>query len=708
MKSTVCCGRKGEKVIKRILIIILTVGLILSIPLFSSVTFSSKYLEADFVILEDTATAQNKAYRPVNIMLLGKDLISDSPGIIVDGRTLVPLAFIMKELNIPFQWHGESKQITFDGRTGGVTLTIQDPYALIQGKRVLLPSGVAPRIMKYVDETGVATWRTYVPLAFVSEILGYDIDWIADTYTVAINEQQQRVTGVSLNIQSKLPEIRIDVTGKVQFNAFSIDGLEVDGQHKIIIDLQNTTMDLLTNSSTWRQEVPDGIFGLKTIDVVQEKGIPQKTRITITQNLKKGYHVHYDDDHRQLVITLANTLEDFEYRNVLGNDSLIFHTSNKLIYDTKIIDDYFVKVDLIYTYLNMPEGTYDVNQGPIRRVTFKQLTPSELEAAPEYGVGDPVVRAMIELNKPVDWNTVYTDYYKDQYHVFVMDQSYDKFEYVKASGSNSALLFASNGYDVVYDYDSSVRRLSFRVPASYASYPEFVETYNDNMIQQVIVHKKDGDYLVQVNLKENVSYHVAEAGGTQKITFENKQVELSPYRNTLVVIDAGHGGKDPGAVGSKIEEKVLALRASKNLERYLKEKGFKVYMTRSDDTFVGLYDRADIANELGADLFVSVHINAHTNHTAKGVEVFYGSDNGKRLAQSIQPRLVRYLDRVDRGVVHNSRLVVIRKTNMTAVLAELGFISNEEEQKRMMTDQYMLNAAKAMGEGIVEYIDRLK
>ena len=116
-----------------------------------------------------------------------------------------------------------------------------------------------------------------------------------------------------------------------------------------------------------------------------------------------------------------------------------------------------------------------------------------------------------------------------------------------------------------------------------------------------------------------------------------------------VIIDPGHGGKDKGAYWYGISEKTLTLDVAKKVELLLKQKGIKVLMTRKSDQYVSIEDRASIANKYSNSIFVSIHFNAHTNSTVKGIETFYISSKGKKLAGSIQSRLTRRINTRDRG-----------------------------------------------------------
>lgn len=184
--------------------------------------------------------------------------------------------------------------------------------------------------------------------------------------------------------------------------------------------------------------------------------------------------------------------------------------------------------------------------------------------------------------------------------------------------------------------------------------------------------------------------------------------EALPMKKT-VVLDPGHGGSDPGAVAGKVQEKDLNLQVAKILKGMLEETGVTVYMTRSEDKYVGLYTRADIANNLKADLFVSIHHNASSDSAAKGLMTLYYPTssstqkmNGQKLAQIIQKNLVKELKTKDWGIIPRPNLVVTRETKMPAVIAELGFMTNKAELERLVTYQFQNQAAKALHAGIME------
>lgn len=170
-----------------------------------------------------------------------------------------------------------------------------------------------------------------------------------------------------------------------------------------------------------------------------------------------------------------------------------------------------------------------------------------------------------------------------------------------------------------------------------------------------------------------------------------------------VCIDAGHGGKDSGAVGAKVTEKWIALDVANRVATKLQNSGIEVVMTRDSDYFVELADRATISNNTGADIFVSIHCNS-ASESATGTEVwnYPGAAEDKRLAQSILDKLIVRTGFRNRGVKEEN-FAVLRLTKCPAALVELGFISNPQEEQTMMGFDYQDQASTAIVEGIKEF-----
>ena len=193
----------------------------------------------------------------------------------------------------------------------------------------------------------------------------------------------------------------------------------------------------------------------------------------------------------------------------------------------------------------------------------------------------------------------------------------------------------------------------------------------------------------------------------------NKPVTSSPVITALpvkkeviknkIVLDAGHGGSDYGAIREGINEKDITLDITQKVASILKSKGYKVALTRSDDTYVSLQDRVTFSEKETPEIFVSIHVNSAVAVEPKGIETHYYHDYSKELARIVQNHLIKNIDTKDRGLL-KSKFYVINHTTVPAILVETGFISNEEERNELVTEARKQKTAKAIAEGIIEYI----
>lgn len=178
-----------------------------------------------------------------------------------------------------------------------------------------------------------------------------------------------------------------------------------------------------------------------------------------------------------------------------------------------------------------------------------------------------------------------------------------------------------------------------------------------------------------------------------------------------IVIDAGHGGKDQGAAGRKVQEKEVTLKIAKRAEKYIRRRtrGVDVILTRERDEFISLNERANFANFCEADLFISIHANSARGY-AEGTETFVWSKRHNpwslKLARLIQKEYTERAKRKNRGV-KKANFAVLRNTNMPAVLTEVGFISNAEEEKYMKSRRGRRKLAYCIYQAVKQYLNSL-
>ncbi|MBQ7791967.1 MAG: N-acetylmuramoyl-L-alanine amidase, partial [Clostridia bacterium] len=172
-------------------------------------------------------------------------------------------------------------------------------------------------------------------------------------------------------------------------------------------------------------------------------------------------------------------------------------------------------------------------------------------------------------------------------------------------------------------------------------------------------------------------------------------------------------GKIDGEV--VVQEKELNLKISNKVLKILRDKGYNVIATRTTDVYVGLTTRADIANSANADLFVSIHNNSFEDSSAKGTLTMYAYDDpkedmnisGKTIAKIMQKELVKGTGGYDRGLLKNPQIVVIRRTQMPAILVECLFMSNEEDMKKLMDEERLDKIAAGIAQGIENIYDKM-
>ncbi|WP_079530376.1 N-acetylmuramoyl-L-alanine amidase [Halobacillus hunanensis] len=177
-------------------------------------------------------------------------------------------------------------------------------------------------------------------------------------------------------------------------------------------------------------------------------------------------------------------------------------------------------------------------------------------------------------------------------------------------------------------------------------------------------------------------------------------------KGRTIVIDAGHGGFDPGAIGvSGSYEKTLTLQTAQQLKRTLEQNGAQVIMTRSNDSYVSLSARTIVSNASKADLFISVHYNSYPQSaSATGFSTYYYHSNAKSLASTIQSGMSRATELRDRGIRHGD-FHVLRNNNKPAVLLELGFLSNSKEEQTVSSTNYQKKVSQGIKNGLENYFN---
>lgn len=216
------------------------------------------------------------------------------------------------------------------------------------------------------------------------------------------------------------------------------------------------------------------------------------------------------------------------------------------------------------------------------------------------------------------------------------------------------------------------------------------------------VERTDRTVRVPLSLATDIRTHLRTAAPAPPAVAPPRR----PTTRSLVVIDAGHGGHDPGTISPiGLQEKNINLRVAAKIARLLEQRGLGVLMTRWQDRFLELEERADIANRRETGLFVSIHSDSAPSRDARGFTVYVAnaaSSEAWRAARAISGAMDR--TGLDSRGIHEADYRVLVQTNCPAVLVELGYLSNPQDAARLANDSFRDRLAEAIADGITAYM----
>ena len=274
--------------------------------------------------------------------------------------------------------------------------------------------------------------------------------------------------------------------------------------------------------------------------------------------------------------------------------------------------------------------------------------------------------------------------------------------------------YPSGGADVVallssptrYEYD--VRRKPTRIVLDLLDAVPAIELSSfagdDRLVERVRIGAApaDGHAQLVLDMRQLMAFQVVTADDPPRIAV---RFHPAPLRERLIVLDPGHGGKDPGAIGRRLREKDVNLDVSHRLNALLRQHSVRTIMTRTTDVYFPLYDRPALANAANADIFLSVHHNAWRRRDgAHGTETYYWRPKDKCLATVIHEHMLAALGRKDNDV-RRGNFAVLRESRMAAALCEIVYINHSEEEALAASESFRQRAARAIFDGLRQYVE---
>ena len=373
-------------------------------------------------------------------------------------------------------------------------------------------------------------------------------------------------------------------------------------------------------------------------------------------------------------------------------------------------------IDLPNTYLDKSIRNKEINICP-------DLSCKDIAKIGQFDIS--TARIVITSDKAEKYLPVYS---QDSQSMFIADS--DKLNHTSLSNVVANL---NKAYVKKIDSKTGELILSFTAPVTYSiirndssfnlylfnvkSYNEqdLIKTLNGTLYKQITmsllpqtgirggleVNKND---IVKVEQSvDSKAIKITVIKGKEEQKFTEKIFKRGSVKNKIV-LDAGHGGTDYGAIREGINEKDITLDVTQRVASILKSKGYKVALTRSEDVYVSLEDRVDFSEKEEPEIFVSIHVNSAVSTDPNGVETHWYHEYSKPLAEVIHKNITKNLPKTkDRGLF-KSKFYVINHTTVPAVLCEIGFISNEDERNQLITDERKQKTAKAIADGIIEYL----
>lgn len=642
----------------------------------------------------------------------------------IEGRVLVPAREVFEPLGAKVQWDAGAKKVIIDYKDIAMILTAGETDVWLNNEVVQLDVPA-----KIIND------KVMIPIRFVSETMGFNVNWVNSTYSVYISDGSNnngnsggssngeikdedaskdeivddkvtivqptytagKVVGQSyiggsnphqLNISSKnyetaqvnsvsITETNNKAVATIQLGS-ALSNAEISvANGKIIVDIKNSKSNLQSSmtpsSNTYVERIRTSQFTSDTTRVVFDlkSGVIASS---YTENNRKSLVIEMQKQNIEEITVGKSGEQDTVFFKELFNNQISFNEKNGAI-----------TFQIKNSYLNNSVTLQNLVTNYIQSVT---LVPSgngilgtiDLNDECTYDVTTSTSGTTLTVSKVKDTNIMY----KADGNIYLS----------KESGITPGKLSFTDNY--------RERQIVVDLGGDYSHYFETgTLSIGDQKVTKIDVTNV-GTTKLTITTPTVQAFNVSETNGMIRIEL----VKPSEKYDKIVVVDPGHGGSDAGAIGNGLKEKDLNYKHAMAVYRLLEQDpSIKVYTTRVSDVYPSLQFRTELANEIGADLFVSFHNNSASS-SAHGTEtLYYPSTNstiGKEMAQIVQDNIIKYCGTNNRGIKPRADLYVLRTSNMPAILIETGFISNAVEANLINSEDFINKFGQAVYEGIVE------
>lgn len=623
------------------------------------------------------------------VWLDGNTVTLDVPAKIINDKIMVPLRFIGENIGLGVEWKGEDRSVHIT--EGESTPDVPTPEPLPEEKPEELPD-VEEKPEEKPDIEDVPESNPIPVLPSEENKLENVLNGIlkfyqGDSISLMVDSSMQNFNMTTVDGVTVLPG-RIDATALIEAST-PITDIEVSKYNgKLVIDIKNSKNRL---SSTIT--VPNNTF-IKQIRTSQFAS--DTTRVVF--DLKSGAEafVSLGEDRREIVVQF--TQEELSAL-ALGED----YKGEYVAIEGITPDQMYVEEDkdnneIIITLFNTTISEM-VEWNRIRGTYIDAITTRESGNDSEIVIRVQEDMKFMHTTENVNGNTL-------------VRFGKPLFEFMEYNGTfgNTIKLEMPSGFSLADITVTDVYRdktILVDLGDDYSDvFSNGTMTIGDGIVESITV---ENGVTTRLKIKEQIvrAVNVNESNGSLIIEL----VKPREKYDKILVLDAGHGAHDSGSSGNGVVEKEVNLRQTLAIADYLNtHSDIKIYLTREEDTYPSLTGRTDLANEIEADIFVSVHNNSH-NAVSKGTEVLYYPSTtdirSKQMAQIAQDYIVKECGTYNRGIKARPELVVLNTSKMPAILLEGAFISNPTEAALLKSSVFTQNYARAVGDAIIEMFETM-
>lgn len=578
------------------------------------------------------------------------------PGYVFDGVVFFSAEEYFKNTGMAsFAYAEGSGLIILKNEDTMVRMVLDSPVAYINDTPHILQS--VPRLITPQNESKASV---YIPAEFVAKALGY---------TASYNKSDD-----ILCINGTLPE---------PGNAGDIkpDGSDIFAPGPSSFEYQiftyQTHPQLISYYTQMGQTVPEefSAFACKNSDALYLKGVDyKKVKITDKYDLLEIDIIGYQNPFGSEICYLPDeSFLNYCYLNESGNFKIIVRKEQELLY---------------YSYA-VPDGCV---------IHFTDINGMYADSLDFNGNND---------NTETDSDS--TDIFSGTDLSGYLPEAVFSRDYFVIRLPESATPTTVTDSD---EYEK--KRFTISIPGNHMSFLSEQDTYNPiaTLKNVQFSYKVANDTtVITFNTTKIQGYSFLISGGYLAVKIDNP----SKIYDKIIVLDAGHGGIDPGTLRGSVYEKNVNFNViNVYAKEYFKDSDIKVYFTRTTDTKIALQTRADFAATVEADLFISFHVNAHSNASVNGTSVYYSTSNNSTVASGLKSSIlassvVNHLSNAwgtkNKGVL-SDKFVVIHKNTVPAVLVECGFITNNNDFQKIKDTAYQKKAAKAIFDAVSEIFEK--